>query len=261
MKVRSRSQSKPSIALVEDVIDSAADIRAGIRHLVRVCPVAAAMHARTGDPPLRRHPGDFSGLARIVVGQQLSIASAAAIWKRCETTLGSVTAASLSAATEDALKAAGLSRPKVRTMKALADAVGSGALDLDRLRTASDDEIHAALTSVSGIGPWTADIFVMFCLGRRDAWAAGDLALQTGVASAFGLGARVSALETLEIAERWRPWRGVAARLVWADYAHLRAGRPSREAPAAATIGSGRRDRPGSRTRPQKSKFEKDCKS
>lgn len=258
MKVTSRTRQRPSHALVWDVIESAADISAGVHHLVHVCPVTAAMHARNGDPPHRRYPADFSGLARIVVGQQLSIASAAAIWSRCEAALGRVTAASLAAATADLLTSAGLSRPKVRTMQALAEAVESGLLDLDRLRTAGEDEIHAALTSVSGIGPWTADIYVMFCLGRRDAWAAGDLALQTGVARAFGLGERVSAEETLEIAERWRPWRGVAARLVWADYANLRATRP----PLAAAVQprSARRPEPSSPPRPHKAKLQKDRK-
>ena len=122
----------------------------------------------------------------------------------------------------ETLKSAGLSTPKIRALKALAEAVRRDGLDLAALQKASDDDVHAALTAVSGIGPWTADIFIMFCLGRADAWAAGDLALQVGVARAFDLGERLSAEEASKVAERWRPWRGVAARLIWADYANLR---------------------------------------
>jgi DNA-3-methyladenine glycosylase II len=92
-------------------------------------------------------------------------------------------------------------------------------LDLVALEAASDHEVHAALTAVNGIGPWTADIYLMFCLGRADAWAPGDLALQIAAQQAFGLKSRPDKDQLLEIAERWRPWRGVAARLLWAYYA------------------------------------------
>ncbi|MFN3867669.1 MAG: DNA-3-methyladenine glycosylase family protein [Hyphomicrobiaceae bacterium] len=177
------------------------------------------MHDRTGDPPLRRYEAGFSGLARIVVGQQLSIASAAAIWSRLETSLANVTPARLLAMPNDELKAVGLSAAKIRTLVALAEAIEAGKLDLAALRTADDADVSKALVAIPGIGAWTADIYAMFCLGRRDAWAAGDLALQVGVARAFDRGPRVSAAELVVIAERWRPWRGVAARLIWADYA------------------------------------------
>ena len=224
----------------QKLIREKCDIREGVRVLRRRCPVLKAMHDRAGEPPLRRYPADFSGLARIIVGQQLSIASAAAIWARLQKALGRVTARSLSQADDATLVAAGLSGAKVRTLRALADAVlkqvpvkaqenGSSSnktkpasLTIAKLTNATDDEVRDALTAVHGIGPWTADIFIMFCLGRADAWAAGDLALQVGVARAFALGDRVSANETLAIAERWRPWRGVAARLIWADYKNLR---------------------------------------
>ena len=96
-------------------------------------------------------------------------------------------------------------------------------LDLARLDRLPDAEVHAALTAVSGIGPWTADIYLMFCLGRADAWAAGDLALQLAAQQAFGLDERPDRQAMLELAERWRPWRGVAARLLWSYYAVLKA--------------------------------------
>jgi DNA-3-methyladenine glycosylase II len=98
----------------------------------------------------------------------------------------------------------------------------SGGLDLATLDRASDEAVHAALTEVVGIGPWTADVYLMFCLGRADAWAAGDLALQLAAKEAFGLDERPDSQALLVLAERWRPWRGVAARLLWAYYAVLK---------------------------------------
>ncbi len=156
---------------------------------------------------------------RIVVAQQVSAASATAIWKRTEDTLRTITPSIIARASDDRLRACGLSRPKVRTMRAVADAVLSGDLDVDRLGDASDAEVHAALTRIHGIGPWTADIYLMFSLGRADAWAGGDLALQLAIARAFALNQRPTAGEALEQAEIWRPWRAVAARLLWSFYA------------------------------------------
>ena len=108
-------------------------------------------------------------------------------------------------------------------MRAIATACNDG-LDLEGLIDRSDEAIHAALTDVSGIGPWTADVYIMFCIGRADAWAPGDLALQVATQRALGLDQRPGAGELLRIAERWRPWRGVAARLLWAYYAWVRKG-------------------------------------
>jgi DNA-3-methyladenine glycosylase II len=111
-----------------------------------------------------------------------------------------------------------MSRPKQRTLRAVAAAIAEGALDLDPLHAATPEEVHAALTAVSGIGPWTADIYLMACIGHADAFAAGDLALQEAARHAFGLAARPSAMELAAIAEAWRPWRGVAARVLWSYY-------------------------------------------
>jgi DNA-3-methyladenine glycosylase II len=179
------------------------------------------VHDAAGDPPLRRRPAGFEGLARIIVGQQLSVASASAIWVRTLELCQPFEPAALAQLDDAAFAAAGLSRPKIRTLRAIATACTNG-LDLGGLDGYSDGEIHSALTAVSGIGPWTADIFIMFCLGRGDGFAAGDLALQIGAQRALGLPQRPSAEELLAIAERWRPWRGVAARLLWHYYAHLK---------------------------------------
>ena len=116
------------------------------------------------------------------------------------------------------LRAAGLSGPKIRTLTAMAREVAETGLDLGRLDHLTDDEVRAALTKISGVGPWTADVFLMFCLGRADVFAPGDLALQVAAQLAMDLSERPSSKELAEIAERWRPWRGVAARLLWAHY-------------------------------------------
>ena len=203
-------------------INSEDDIRRGVKALRRACPVMRKAHDIAGDPPVRRHLAGFEGLARIIVAQQLSTASAAAIWSRVATTVRPLTAKRLLAADEPALRAAGLSRPKIRTLIALSRAVADGDLAIDQLDTATDEAVHEALTAVSGIGPWTADIYIMFCLGRADAFAVGDLALQIAAQHAAGLGERPKPAELAELAERWRPWRGVAARLLWAYYPHMR---------------------------------------
>lgn len=203
------------------IIESDADILAGVRSLRRRCEIMRAVHTAAGNPPLRRRPAGFDGLARIVVGQQLSIQSAAAIWARVEAVASPLTPKAVLRATDDDLRAAGLSRGKILTLRAAAEAVAGG-LALDALHGHSEEEIHDALTAVRGIGPWTADIYIMFCLGRADAFAGGDLALQIAAQRAFALDERPSALELVALAERWRPWRGVAARLLWSYYAHLK---------------------------------------
>jgi DNA-3-methyladenine glycosylase II len=191
------------------------------------------LHDLVGDPPIRRGKTGFVGLAEIIVGQQLSAASANAIWKRAYAAVRPFRAETLAALPDDALRAAGLSRPKIRTLRALSEAVADGTLDFRRLHRAPEDELRAALQSVSGIGPWTADIYVMFCLGRPDVFAPGDLALQLAAQSAFGLAARPTPFEIAELAERWRPWRTVAAFLLWKFYAYDR--KRQRSALAAPT--------------------------
>ena len=183
----------------------------------RACPVMRKVHTMTGPPALRRREAGFSGLARIIVGQQLSVASAAAIWARTEALIRPFEAARLVELTDEQMRGAGLSRPKIRTLRAAAAAAMDG-LDLAALDHASAEDVHDALTAISGVGPWTADIFLMFCLGRADAWAPGDLALQVAIQMAFELDERPSADAITDIAERWRPWRAVAAHLLWAYY-------------------------------------------
>jgi DNA-3-methyladenine glycosylase II len=192
-------------------------MRKGIRALRRACPHMRLVHDHAGDPPVRHHTPGFEGLARIVVGQQLSLASAQAIWGRVQLAVRPMTPQALLALDDEALRAAGLSKGKVKTLRALSAALDGG-LDLDALAAASEVEVHDALTALPGIGPWTADIYLLFCLGRADAFAAGDLALQIAARAAMSLDVRPSREELFDIAERWRPWRGVAAHLLWAYY-------------------------------------------
>ncbi|MGY8689546.1 MAG: DNA-3-methyladenine glycosylase family protein [Verrucomicrobiales bacterium] len=180
------------------------------------------VHEVTGNPPLRRNEPGFEGLARIIVGQQLSVASARAIWERALATAKPFTAQRLLKLDEATLRSPGLSRPKIKTLRAIAESVDGRELNLARLAELSDDDIHTQLTAISGIGPWTADIYIMLCLGRANAWASGDLALQVAIQELLDLAERPSAQETAKFAEAWRPWRAVAAGLLWAYYAAVR---------------------------------------
>jgi len=177
----------------------------------------AAMLAVGGPPPLRwREPG-FAGLVAIIVSQQVSVASANAMVARLQAAFSPLDAASVLAADEATLKACGLSQAKMRALKALAEATTNG-LDLAGLAALEAEAAHDALIAVKGVGPWTADLFLLFCLGHPDAFPAGDLALQEAARLALGLRQRPDAHKLEQIAERWRPLRGVAARLLWAYY-------------------------------------------
>ena len=177
-----------------------------------------------GPPPLRLRAPGFAGLAWIVVSQQVSTASANAIYGRLAAHLPALDAPSLEAASDEDLRGCGLSTPKLRTLRVLAGAVRDGSLDFDALAAMEAPQAHASLCAHKGIGPWTADIFLLFCLGHPDAWPAGDLALQEASRMALGLRSRPDARKLEKIAERWRPVRGVAARLLWAWYGVMKKG-------------------------------------
>jgi DNA-3-methyladenine glycosylase II len=171
-----------------------------------------------GPPPLRlREPG-FAGLAAIIVSQQVSVASASAIFGRLVAAFAPLSAATVLAAEEAALLAVGLSNAKARAITAVAKAVTHEGLDLAALALLPAADAHRALIGVKGIGPWTADIFLLFCLGHPDAFPAGDVALQEAARLALGLKKRPDVRALERIAERWRPYRGVAARMLWAYY-------------------------------------------
>ncbi len=210
------------------ILESEAVLRQGITALSDLDPVMARIVGEGAVPILRKRDPGFEGLAGIIVSQQLSTASANAIWARVAERFPQPTPKAILAASDEELRACGLSGPKIRTLRAIAEAVASGALPLDRLHDWPADEAHAVMTAVKGIGPWTADIYLLFCLGHPDAFPAGDLAVQEAARIAYGLEARPKEKAFVALAERWRPWRGVAAKVLWAYYriAKAREGAP-----------------------------------
>jgi DNA-3-methyladenine glycosylase II len=213
---------------VPTILDSDAALKEGLTKLIRLDPVMARIVEEGASPTLRQRPPGFEGLAWIVTGQQVSTASAAAIWGRVRHAFSPVTPERILAASDEELRAPGLSAPKIRTLRAAAEAVLEGRLLLDTLAECSADEAHASLTAVKGIGPWTADIYLLFCLGHPDAFPAGDLAVQEAARLAYALPERPDVKALNGLAERWRPWRGVAAKVLWAYYrmAKAREGAP-----------------------------------
>lgn len=204
-------------------IETDDDVRAGLKALLRLDPALAPVVAEAGPVPLRRRAPGFPGLARIVVSQQVSAAAAEAIWTRFTTRLGGAPTHEAILALDDAeLKAGGLSSPKVRTLRAIAEAARDG-LDVAALADRPAEEAIAALVRIKGIGPWTAEVWLLFCAGHPDVWPAGDLALRIAVGEAFGHPERPSEADCRARAELWSPWRGVAARLFWAWYGARRA--------------------------------------
>lgn len=204
------------------LIETEGDLTAALEALAardpRLLPVMATAHPIA----LRRRPGGFEGLVRIVMAQQLSTASAEAIWTRLRAAYEPFEHATLLRARTEKLQRVGLSAAKIRTVKAIARAVDEGVIDFEALAAMPADDAHGVMTKVHGIGPWTTDIYLLFCLGHADAWPAGDLALQEAARMAFALEARPSAKQMTELAELWRPLRGVAAHLLWAYYRALK---------------------------------------
>lgn len=185
----------------------------------------AGIVARHGPPPLwDREPG-FPTLLHIVLEQQVSLASARAAFDRLRLAADPLTPARFLALTDAEMLAIGFSRQKARYGRALAEAIDSGALELDALPGLDDDAVHKVLQAIPGIGPWTSTIYLLMVLGRPDVWPAGDMALQAAVAEVKGLGHRPDAAEMVSLGAVWRPWRSVAARLFWHDYL-ARRGRP-----------------------------------
>jgi DNA-3-methyladenine glycosylase II len=199
-------------------IHTEADMATALTALTLAEPRFAALIEKAGRPALRRRPDGFAGLASTVVSQQLSTASANAIWGRLIAAIDPLTPEAISGARKERLMRVGLSRPKIRALKEIARAIVRGDLALATLGDIDADAAHAALTAVHGIGPWTADIYLLACLGHADAWPAGDLALQEAARLAFGMRTRPTTKEMGPLAEPWRPWRAVAARVLWTYY-------------------------------------------
>ncbi|RJF70457.1 DNA-3-methyladenine glycosylase 2 family protein [Rhodopseudomonas palustris] len=199
-------------------LDTQDDLEAAIMTLVKQDPRLRPVLKTAGMPPLRRRDPGFKGLAAIVCGQQLSVASAAAIWTRVSDAYDPFDHTAIKRARTDRLGRLGLSAAKIKTLKALAKELHDERLNLDVLANEDADVAHATLTALHGIGPWTADIYLLFCLGHGDAWPAGDLAVQEAMRIGLGLKARPTPKQMAPLAEPWRPLRGAAAHLWWAYY-------------------------------------------
>lgn len=195
------------------IIHSDEDVAEGATALCALCPRMAEAYAQTGKLPLRRRPDGFAELLSAIISQQLSVASASAIWARMEAANLTAPALILDAG-EDGLRAAGLSRQKIRYAQELARAD----IDFDALRSQPSDVVLKTLTQVPGIGTWTAEIYAMFSLGHADIFAHGDLALQEAARILYDLPERPKERAMREMAAAWSPWRSVAARLLWAYY-------------------------------------------
>ena len=226
-------------------IHTEADLDAGLAALGVIEPRFVPILAQTGRPPLRRRAHGYAGLAAIIVSQQLSTASAGAIWGRLTAAFDPFEPAAIMRARPVRLARLGLSGAKIRALKAIARAITKGDIDLAKLVDIPADEAHAALTALHGVGPWTADIYLLACLGHADAWPAGDLALQEAAKLAFGLKARPTTKEMATLGDRWRPWRSIAARVLWSYY-RLVKGREG--APVQPTNKPAKRGKNGRRT-------------
>jgi DNA-3-methyladenine glycosylase II len=209
-----------SVAPQPDFITSEAALDEALKRLAAADPRNIGhMLEVAGPPPLRKRMEGLAGLTWIIVSQQVSTASARAIYSRVEQRFGELHHAMFLTATDDDLRACGLSAPKMRTLRHVAAAIDEGRLDFAELPLLDADAARERMTAIKGIGPWTSDIYLLFCLGHPDVWPAGDLALQEGVRIALRLRQRPDAKRLEKLSQRWRPWRAAAARLVWAYYA------------------------------------------
>lgn len=202
-------------------LDSADALERHLRALLRRDARLKAVYKTAGPFEVRKTDPGFAGLAKVICGQQLSVASARAIWSRFETLEGALDPKGYLRLSEEAVRASGFSIGKFRTVRAVAEAVAGGRLDLAALETLPRDEAVDTLCEIKGIGPWTAEIYLMFCAGHPDIFPAGDLALQKAVGHAFALDPRPVGKALEAIAEAWAPHRATAALLFWRYYAAL----------------------------------------
>lgn len=200
-------------------IDSLEDVRDGLAALAQMDGRLVPVIERAGPVPLRRRAPGYRGLAEIIVAQMVSKASASAIWSRLEAQAGGCDPEAIVALSDAQCRQIGLSRAKETTLKGAAQAVLDGTIDPQGLCSLPCEQAIAAMTGIKGIGAWTAEVYLLFCAGHADIFPAGDVALQGAAGHALGLEDRPDQKALREIAAMWQPWRGVAARLLWAYYA------------------------------------------
>src|SRR4029079_3695996 len=203
-------------------LNSQADLEDAVHALVKQDPRLKPIFELTGMPALRQREPGFAGLAAIVCGQQLSTASAGAIWGRLTAAFDPFDHEVIRKARADRLGRLGLSAAKIKTLKNIARELTAERLNLDVLANEDADAAHNTLTALHGIGPWPPHVHMLFCLGHGDAWPAGDIAIQEGVKVGLGLKTRPTAKQMAPLAEPWRPLRGAAAHLWWSYYRLLK---------------------------------------
>jgi DNA-3-methyladenine glycosylase II len=181
-------------------------------------PELAAVVAEHGMPPFWSRPPGFRSVVLLILEQQVSLASGAAAYRRLRDRVRTVTPAAVLGCSPEELRSDGISRQKDRYLRALAEAVEGGHLDLGALERMDDDVVRRTLVALPGIGPWTADVYLLACLGRPDLWPVGDRALQVAVAEALTLAAVPDQRALEALGERWRPHRSTAARILWHGY-------------------------------------------
>ncbi len=206
-------------------IQSDEDLAWHIARLAKAHPVFKPLAKEAGHIPIRWLDGGFKGLVFAVTGQQISIAAGRAIYNRLEAALDGITAEKLAAAGEDVLRAAGYSAPKIRTLRAIQEAALTGRLDLASIETRKSEEAIPALCGIKGIGPWTAEVYLLFAAGHPDIFPCADLALQEAARLAFALEVRPAPRDLRAMSEVWSPWRSAAARLLWAYYGVKKGGK------------------------------------
>jgi DNA-3-methyladenine glycosylase II len=200
--------------------------RAALDLLTARDPDLARIEEMAGPLAWRTRPAGFPGLLQAIMGQQISNQAAAAIWRRLAAIPGALEPATLLAIPDEALRTAGLSRGKILSARALAEAFADGRLATEHLARMGDEEAVAAISAVRGLGRWTAEVYLLFALLREDIFPAGDVALQASAAALKGLPERPGPVALRRIAEAWQPWRSLAARLLWHHWRFL-TGRPS----------------------------------
>jgi DNA-3-methyladenine glycosylase II len=193
-------------------------LRRGVLILARRDPALAAIARQYGPPPLwAREPG-FATLVHMILEQQVSLASALAVFERLRASLPVFDAASLLALDDVVFKRVGITRQKTAYARGLASAIAGKSLDLDAIAMLEDADVHTTLTRIKGIGLWTSNVYLLMALGRPDAFPASDIALQVAAHRALRLRKRPTPERLERLAEQWRPWRAVAARLLWHFY-------------------------------------------
>lgn len=207
------------------------DIAAAREALVAADPAMARVHAQTPPFEWRLRVGGFEGLFRMIVEQQVSVASAASVWARLREGMGGITPELLLAHDLDQLRGMGLSRQKATYGQGIARAQLAGEIDLEHLASLDDEAAIAALTALKGVGLWTAEAYLLMCEGRLDVFPGGDVALQEAIRWADGAEVRPDQKAAYARAEIWRPYRAVATHLLWAWYTGVKRGEIVLETP------------------------------